>query len=414
MAGLLDLLSGTPAPTDPNTPITVTGAGRLLTPPTQTNIPTQTAGTQLSAPTMPSGLLSGPPDPVLGASGPTAGNGYDNSMAVHQVQQANVLDQPPPGGYGKSPGIYGLLPDGLQHGTLRSILGSIGDAMLIGSGHEPMYRQNQQRLAEGNALAGYDSNDPASVQAAISRLASTGAPGALDAADKLQQSAESVQLRKTQMDYNNIQRQAMNQNRDQVRLQGMLPSVGGMLGGVDSSAKYDQAYDQIARRTKSIGQGYDPEDLGLPAKGTWTPGATSGFGMTANNEQVSADKGAQRNVSVSNNANTNASRERAAGTAAGAHVAAASIGANKPTDGTILQALTDKQNAGKTLTPAEQIVWKKLTNVRSGGAGVGLAPGLTPGGPGAAKAPQFQNNTVYTDKNGNKARYVNGSWVPVH
>ncbi len=72
-------------------------------------------------------------------------------IAAEHPQPARALQQPPapqpapppaePAAQGDdgNPGIYGLLPPNLQHGTLRNILGAIGDAFLVGSGREPTY-----------------------------------------------------------------------------------------------------------------------------------------------------------------------------------------------------------------------------------------------------------------------------------
>lgn len=360
MASLIDLLAGAFAPQQSDA--SPSDQDIAVTAPLgkPANIPPV-----LSQPTVPSGPLSAPLNPSLGSG--SQGLDYDNSDAIAAIHK--VLNANQPQGGSANPGIYGLLPQSMQHGTLRNVLGALGDAFLVGSGRQAQYGPRMERQQEGDAMAGEDMNDPNSVQAAMGRVAATGAPGAAELAMKGQDQLESTRLRMAQMDYNNIQRAQMNQNRDQIRLQGMLPSIGGMLSNVNSSAQYDQLYDAIARRTKTVGQGYDPEDLGLPARGTWTPSAISGFGMTANNIQTSADRAASR---VQAGRDTDV---RAAATIGGAN-----INAGRVSDAQIMQHLQDIQDQGGTLSPAQSTVWKRLTNVRGGGRSLspGLAPSSTP------------------------------------
>jgi hypothetical protein len=62
-------------------------------------------------------------------------------MGPPAPQPAPPPAEPAAQGGGGNPGIYGLLPPNLQHGTLRNILGAIGDAFLVGSGREPTYAE---------------------------------------------------------------------------------------------------------------------------------------------------------------------------------------------------------------------------------------------------------------------------------
>jgi hypothetical protein len=369
----------------------------MTTPPPQVNpqlaAPITGPLTQQSVPTLPDGST---------APASTPGNGYDNSMAVQQVQQADAKDIPPPGGYGKSAGIYGLLPQGLQHGTLRSVLGSLGDAFLVHGGMQPEYRPRQEALAEGNALAGMDMNDPASVQAAVQRLAATGAPGALDMADKVQGQANQAALQRQMQEQNNWYRQQTVDNRTDMRLQSIVPSLGGVLSGVNSAAGYSAAYDQISRRIQRIDPKSTPEDLGLPPRDGWTPGATSGYGTTGNAEMVSTDKAAQRGVSVENNQATNASRERAATIGANSHIAAAGVSNQRPSQATDMQRIEAEVNAGKQLSPGDAAAWAKYTALP--GRGRRAAPGA--GGAGGFTA-------TATGPGGQKKGWNGSAWVDI-
>lgn len=261
-------------------------------------------------------------------------------------------------------GLYGLLPQSMQHGTLRNVLGALGDAFLVHSGAQPEYRPRINSEQAGAALAGVDMNDPQSVQAAATRLASTGVPGATDMANKLIEQGEQAQLRKTQMDYNNIQRQQLNQYRDTGRLQQMIPTIGGMLKNVTDSASWAQAYDQIARRTAAIGN-YKPEDLGLPPRDQYDPNTLAGFGMTANQQQVSGDKQRGQNMTQGNAAAHNATTIAAANINAGSRERAAKISASRPSEAEFLDGYEDKVNAG-TNTPEDDARWHHDTDIPRG------------------------------------------------
>src|ERR1700761_322281 len=182
MAGLLDLLSGLTGAAQPPAPNIQYNQTPLNIPPANSTdlsevVVTPSAKKPLSSFTPPVIQQSADQTPT-----PVAMN-YDNSAQVAALRQAVQNDYAPPGGYNsKDSGLYGLLPQGLQHGTLRSILGHLGDAFLVGTGHQAIYQPRADRLAEGNAMAGYDQNP----EAAIQRLAATGAPDAMKDADQLQ------------------------------------------------------------------------------------------------------------------------------------------------------------------------------------------------------------------------------------
>lgn len=292
---------------------------------------------------------------------------YNNSQSVQAVRAANMANQPQPGGM-TSPGLYGLLPANLQHGTLRDVLGNLGDA-ISGGGSTAKYAQMMERQQIGDAMAGMDPNNPDSVQAAVQRIAATGAPGALDVAQKVQQNDTEMQLRKATLDSTNWYRESMANNRTDTRLQAIVPSLGGVLANVKDSASYGPAYDQIAKRIQRIDPNAKPEDLGLPARDGWTPGSTDGYGTTGNAQMVSADKGAQRDVSTQNNIRTNNTNLRRSGIQAGAteYAARTNAGSRGPTPGQEQEALSARMDqadsGGPPLTQGEKARIQKLFGV---------------------------------------------------
>lgn len=318
------------------------------------------------------GLNYVPPGPGASQGAQPNQLNYNNSAQSGAVQDALTSEGTPQGG-SANPGIYGLLPQGLQHGTLRNVLGALGDAFLVQAGHAPTYGPRMEQQKIGQAMAGYNPNDPDSVQAAIQRVAATGSPGAAEMADRMQKNASEIALRKQLMEQNNAYRQSMTDNRNDNALQRMTPLIGGMVAGATDKASYTSAYQRAEAIAQRIGPQYHASDFGLVDPQDWTPGATATAGLTHNNLLVSGDKAAQRQVSMRNTNVNAASRVQAAG-----------ISAGRPQDAAILQNLIAKQNSGQALTPAEQAAFNHFTQVSKGGRS--LPPGLVVGG-GAAAPP---------------------------
>lgn len=311
MAGLLDLLAG------------AFGGG---TDPTATQQPTEVA---------PVDVVAKRPDPVAQTDkGP--GLDYNNSSSVSAVQQA--LSGAPPQGGSTNPGVYGLLPANLQHGTLRNVLGALGDAFLVGSGGKATYGPRMDRQAIGNAMAGYDQNP----QAAIERIAGTGAEGAPEMADKLEQNYQTAQNRKVQMEYTQTYRDQLNSIKQSDAIRKVTPIIGGLVRGAKDAPGYTRAFQQANALLSRFGT--SAAEQGLPDPQDWTPGMTDTYGMTSNNEQVSDDRGSERGVQMrgqdmgQDNANN---RNRTT-------IEAANISANKPTSVGLLEGIMAKDPSQRT------------------------------------------------------------------
>lgn len=334
-----------------------------------------------------------PNDPGVGQTAQPPGLNYNNSQQASAVQGA-LLGEPTPQGGSANPGIYGLLPQHLQHGTLRNILGALGDAFLVGGGGQAQYGPRMERQQIGEAMAGYNPDDPQSVQAAIQRVAATGSPGSVEVADQLQKNANDIALRKQVMEQNNWYRQSQIDSRGDQALQRMTPYIGGIAATAKDKPSYTSAYNRAESIAQRIGPNYHATDFGLVDPDEWTPGATATAGMTANNVQVSADKGQQRQTSMRNTDVNAASRIQAAGIGAGGHVQAAGISAGRTTDATILQGLVAKQNSGQPLTSAEQAAFNHMTQVSRGGGGRALPAGLV-AHPAGGRAPPTAADIAY-------------------
>lgn len=323
--------------------------------------------------------MPGPVDPGAAQTAQPPGLNYNNSQAASAVDNA-LLGEPALRGGMANPGVYGLLPQGLQHGTLRNMLGALGDAFLVGSGAQPQYEPRMQRQEIGRALAGYDPNDPQSVQAAIQRVASTGAAGSPEIADQLQKNFNDIQLRKSLAQQNANYKQQMIQARNDNLFNRMNPVAQADLAQATSAEDYQNRLARWNQRIKAIDPSADAiTAFGVPEQ--YTPGSISATsGMT--NQQITQHQDRQSQQAVSmRNADVNAnSRIKAAGVSAGSRNYATDVNADRPTSANILQGLIEKQNSGQSLTPAEQAAFNHMT--QTGKRSAGLPAGLTVGGGG--------------------------------
>jgi hypothetical protein len=322
---------------------------------------------------------------------------YNNQPAVQAIEQANAANGPPRGG-SANPGLYGLLPEKMQHGTLRNVLGAIGDAFLVQSGNAPTYRPRMERQEIGRALAGYNPDDPASVHAAIQRLAATGAPDSLELINTMYGNTNAYQqnVNTAERDAATAEHQQNTDHNNKVKLIPELAKrIEGLVANAETAEEYASVYARAEELAQRIGPEYSAADFGLVPPEQWTSEATEGFGMSADNVQESRDRAAARRTT-----------ERGQDLDYKGRIEAADRAPN-PNETIMLQGLLQKQNSNIPLTPAEQQYW----DAKTGGKG---KRGRTPkAAADPAEKTKFENGKVYEDANGNKARYVNGEWKPV-
>lgn len=334
-----------------------------------------------------------PPAPPIPQASMASPFNYNNSNAQTDVQAA--VDGLRPQGGSANPGIYGLLPEKMQHGTLRNVLGAIGDAFLVQSGNEATYGPRMDRQRVGLAMAGLDPDDPASVQAAIQRIAATGAPDSLALADKMQKDFNDAALRKQTQESNDIYKQQQTASRQDASIQRLIPYVGGMVRGATTKEAYKAAFQRAEAMAQRIDPQYHATDFGLIDPEDWTPEAALAAGLTSKDMLASGDKAAGRKTTERGQDVGARSRIQAASIGAGSRVQAARIGASRPTAASILDDLTEKQNNGETLTPAEQSVFNKMTILPSKRSRGALPAGVTIRG--GAKPPVAASGRVVTN-----------------
>lgn len=301
------------------------------------------------------------PEQTSAPRSPSPPMNYDNSEA--QSALMDVVRGMKPDGGSANPGIYGLLPKNLQHGTLRNVLGALGDAFLVQSDHPATYAPHMQRQQIGLAMAGLDPNDPQSVQAAIQRVAATGAPDSIELADKMQKNFSDTEVKKQAAASNQLYRQSMTESRQDMALQRMIPNIGAMVRNTKTKDQYTAAFQRAEAIAQRIGPDYHATDFGLVEPENWTQDNSQTAGLTSNNLLTSEDKGKQRRTSERGQDLNYRGRVDAASVGAQGRIASTGISVGKSTDATILQGLIDKQNGGEELTPAEQYTFNHMTQV---------------------------------------------------
>lgn len=305
--------------------------------------------------------------PVTVTAPPMKPINYDNSADATAVQQS-LQNLPKPQGGGVNPGVWGLLPPNIQHGSLRNILGALGDAFLVSSGKQAQYEPRMERQQEGQAMAGY-ANRP---EAAIERMAATGTPDAMKNSVAMQDNLNNLNLHQDQLTAQNQYRQDSLDQRKQAQTDSaqarddnviarMTPYVGGQLSSATTPAQYAAAYQNAERMAQRVNPRYHAEDFGAVDPQDWKPGQT--IGTTANQDVVSADKAAQRGVSTANNVRTtnqsNVNNQRSTG---------ASVGNNQRT--------VNQSNVNNQRTTGTSTANNERTTGAAGTAG-GLHPSTT-------------------------------------
>lgn len=363
-----DYLQGAPSPSVDE--LTVTASPKPAPDNSLTPLPVPQAGDLLP------GL--GPIDKGSDQSASPPKLNYNNSGDANALSDA-LSGAPAARGGSPNPGLYGILPQGLQHGTLRNVLGALGDAFLVGSGHQPEYANRMDRQSVGQAMAGYDPNNPEAAQAAIQRIAASGAQGSPQMADKLEQNYQSAQLRKQLMEQNANYKQQTIQSRNDNLFNRMNPVAQADLAQAKDADDYAARLARWNTRLKAIDPNQDAVSaFGVPEQ--FSPGGVSSTaGMTGQQITQSSDRAAQRAQSGRDTDVRAGATIKAAGISAGSRNYNTDVGADKPTSANILQGLIDKQNKGGTLTTAEQATFDHMTQVAKKGRS--LPPGLTtPGG----------------------------------
>lgn len=298
---------------------------------------------------------------------------YDNSKDIDAIRAA--ADSRPTRGGSANPGIWGLLPENIQHGTFRNILGAIGDAMLVGAGRDAEYGPRMERQQVGDAMAGYQ-NDP---DAAANRIAATGAPGAIVAAKDVASWGLQRDLKNQQQQSLNDERASRQQDRITDTITARSASMQNYLYGAKDADDYASRLARVNSGLKRLGGASAEVDLYAPSADEWE---ASDF--NPKNRQGSGDYGATAAQSAKIDS-TNRSLDQKAAATETAHEdrvrgqdltykARTKVGngsSKLPTTASETARLIAKSDSGQTLSPYEQKFLDKQTASKGSSASGG-------------------------------------------
>lgn len=235
-------------------------------------------------------------------------------------------------------GMFGI------KGTLRDVLGTIGDAFLVNAGKNAVYAPIRQREREGDAMAGQTMNP----LAAIERMTAVNPSMSNDMNENYQQQ----QLRQAQQDSLASSRDIMNAKRQMDMSETGLDRIAAFIAG---GVPYENVVKYAATR------GITPENLAdLGITPDMSPEARQAFAMSAVDPYKQTrlgqyDRGlgqGERRLEISQQ---NADSQRISATRPRAGRAAPN-----PTAASMAAPLIRKVQNGGTLTPAEAEALSRL------------------------------------------------------
>lgn len=134
--------------------------------------------------------------------------GLDNLDQIREAQEverrlaeARKLPKDDPNRIEPHKGMFGM------KGTLRDVLGTLGDAFLVQGGKNPIYRPQRQQERLSDAAAGF-TQDPLGAAERLSAV-----PGGLDPAQEMQKQYENAELRRQNQESMNLTRESMVEKR---------------------------------------------------------------------------------------------------------------------------------------------------------------------------------------------------------
>lgn len=161
-------------------------------------------------------------------------------------------------------------------GTLRDILGTIGDAFLVQSGNQRIYAPQREREKMGDAMTGFTQGE-AEAQSAIERLAGA---GFTEQAQELQKNLDAARLRQEQVASLTASRKDIANNRRISQIDEASSTIANILNSPEAIANPELANRMIenfarVRKFNPADLGFDPnmtaEERALFAQGALNP-----------------------------------------------------------------------------------------------------------------------------------------------
>lgn len=252
-------------------------------------------------------------------------------------------------------GMFGV------HGTFRDVLGTLGDAMLMQAGRNPIYDPQRDQEKIGDAFKQYGFGTPEAMQAvAAVNPALAQQMYQQKAMDDLRQAGLGIRAQGV-IDRGN--------HYGATDLSRVRTSVGGLLNTANAD-NYDNIYKVIDERLKRVGSSAEAE--GIPA--TYDEQGVKDYArgtMTAK-EQAAADAAAANASSNTTKAGAAVVSAKANKTRSDAYAAQTPsvIARNEATTNTLIPAQANRANAGAGYD---------RSRTKGGGAAAGTSPPLDPG-----------------------------------
>lgn len=292
-------------------------------------------------------------------------------------------------------GLFGV------HGTLRDVLGLLGDAFLVQSGNKPLYMPHRQQEITSDAMSGF-TQDPLG---AIERLAYVNPA----AAQKLYEDYNTNEYRLGANQARMAATSSVVQNRD-AQLRGKFGMMlSGLLGSAKTPEDYANRYAVAQKRAAALG--YDlSEDFGI--SDTYDPATISGLrdsGMTGNQ----AESNDIRRESIQ------ASNQRAAAHEAGLDRRYQPRPQPNPTVASLAAPILQKVRDGEPLSSQEEEFlnrtgFNKDRGQKKQSALAQILGGATPGNPSKPSSGRFQPGQIVT-KNGKQYKVgPDGKGYPIN
>lgn len=152
-------------------------------------------------------------------------------------------------------------------GTLRDVLGTLGDAFLVQSGNKPLYHPRRMQEREADAMVGFSRNP----LKAIERLAQENPEAAREMYEKYQRDAlgqDELAFKRDQFEVEAPDREALRMSRTEQARQRVLGNARTAIASVQSPAQWAALRPRLQERLQDAGlgewadlipEGFDPD-----------------------------------------------------------------------------------------------------------------------------------------------------------
>lgn len=280
-------------------------------------------------------------------------------------------------------GMFGV------NGTLRDIIGGLGDAMLVQAGRNPMYDPARDQEKIGDAFQQYGFGTPEAIQAVAAINPQL--------AQQMYNQQEMNDVRRVGLDIRRQGVEGRNAHYAEGDRTSAIRSLGGLAAAAKDDASWDSLYEVARKRLERVGM--TPDDVGLPK--TFNAEAAKNWAKTTANwkEQQAVEQTQQR---IDNQADqfdrTLPIKQQVAdagSTRAGAAVTSAGASASR--------AATAARVAPSTIARNEASAGLSRSKTKGGGA---PAPAAGP------PPPRFKGDSI-TSKSGKRMVSPDGkTWKP--